>query len=351
MQFYLQFPTNTKVFDLFVENKEYILWWNSKSEKDIAQFFLQNFPWEVMNEQSPQYETNFVAIRKLKKIDKDIFNKIKWVYYWSDNCEYLTPTLEEVKHVFEWFYSIKNKYNIEWGFTLVTPYVWNKMLERLKPWLDYLNSRKVKKQIEVVFNDLWTLLYLKKHCPNLKPIAWRLVNKLLKTPLIDTYWNTAHVPWKLMKNQNHKNIEKIQKQIIEYQNKYYNSSEITYKPFLNFLWKHNIDRATLDFMWNRDKLYRDYEVWVDLMFPYSLVFTWRLCDTSAIEQPERWNYAIDEVCPRTCFRYDLFYKIKTVDYKLIQRWNAGFRIEIDIDKVDEDFFKNSNNRLIFSPFI
>jgi len=352
MKIYLQFPTNTKIFDLFVENKEYILWWNSKSEKEIAWFFLKNFPWEVMNELSPQYETNFVAIRKLKKLDKDIFNKIEWIYYGSDNCEYLAPTLQEVEHVFEWFYSIKNKYNIEGGFTLVTPYVWQKMLnERIKPVLDFLNSRKVKQQIEVVFNDLWTLMYLKKACPNLKPIAWRLVNKLLKTPLIDTYWNRAHVPGELMKNKKPKEIEKIQKQIVEYQNKFYNSSEISFKPFLKFLSKHNIERATLDFMWNRDTLYKEYEVGVDLHFPYSLVFTWRLCDTSAIEQPERWNYAIDDICPRTCFRYDIFYKIKTVWYQLIQRWNAWYRVEIDIDKVNKEFLENSKNRLVFSPFI
>jgi len=82
MKFYLQFPTNAKIFDLFVENKDYLIWGNAKSEKEIANFFLKNFPWEIMNEQSPQYETNFLAIRKLKWIDKDIFNKIEGIYYW-----------------------------------------------------------------------------------------------------------------------------------------------------------------------------------------------------------------------------------------------------------------------------
>jgi len=39
-------------------------------------------------------------------------------------------------------------------FTFVTPYVGNKMLERLDESLNYLNSLNIKNPIEVVVNDL-----------------------------------------------------------------------------------------------------------------------------------------------------------------------------------------------------
>ena len=351
MQLYLQFPTNLQPLELYVENKTYILWWNAKSEKEIAGFFMNNFPWEVMEEQSVQYETNFVSIRKLKKIDKDIFNKVRWIYYGSDNCEYLMPTKEEVAKALDYYNIIRKRDSFEWSFVLNTPYLWEKMLNRAKEALLYLNEQNTKYKIEVVINDLWLLRFLEKECPNLHPIAWRLMHKLLKTPLVDTYWNKAHVAWKLISNQSSENIKKMQEKIVEYQNKFYQSSEDSFWPFNNFLKRHKIERTTLDFLENRDTLYSNRDN-LDLYYPYALVFTGRLCDTSAIENPERWNYALNEVCNRTCHRYDLTYKIKTVWYNLLQKGNAWYRTETDLDKLDKTFLeKRNDNRLVFSPFI
>lgn len=74
---YIHLPTDIEVFRLFVTHQAYFLGGSSTSEKQIAQFFLDAFKGEVMEEISPQYETNFVACRELKKCDKDIFNKIQ----------------------------------------------------------------------------------------------------------------------------------------------------------------------------------------------------------------------------------------------------------------------------------
>lgn len=352
MQLYIHLPTNLKLFELFVENKDYILGWKSSDEKNIAGFFLQNFPGEVMEELSPQYEVNFVSLRKLKQIDNNIANNIQWIYYWSDNCEYLSPTKQEVEKALQLYEQANKKYFFKkWkkGFVLVTPYAWGKMLERLKESLDYLNEQG---KFEVVVNDLWVLRHIQKNCPNLKPILWRVFHKLLKTPLVDTYGNHAHVPGEKMKNTTPEQIDILQQEIVKNQNEFYNSIELSFKPFVRFLEKNNIPRVGTDFMSKRAKLYqKDYEKWIDLYYPWALVFTWRLCDTSAIENPERWNYAVDEICPRTCRRYDLFYKLKTVWYDLIQRWNAAFRSEIEIERLSEKFIYNKNNRIVYAPFI
>jgi len=352
MQLYIHLPTNLKVFELFVENKDLILWWKSKDERQIADFFLKNFPGEVMNELSPQYEMNFVSLRKLKQIDNNITNNIQGIYYGSDNCEYLMPTKEEVEKALDLYNQANKKYFFkQWkrGFVLVTPYVGPKMLERAKQTLDYLNSVW---KFEVVVNDLWVLRYIEKSCWNLKPIVGRLFHKLLKTPLVDTYWNRAHVPGEKAKNAKPSQIDEIQKQIVENQNEFYNSIELSLPSFVRFLDKHWIERVGVDFMSKREKLYqKEYEKWVDLYYPWALVFTWRLCDTSAIENPTRWNYATDEICPRTCWRYDIFYKLKTVWYHLIQRWNSAFRSEVDIERLDEKFIYNKKNRIVYAPFV
>jgi hypothetical protein len=36
---------------------------------------------------------------------------------------------------------------------------------------------------------------------------------------------------------------------------------------------------------------------------------------------------------------------------MIQRGNAGYRSELNLDFLKEEFLKNENNRLIFAPFI
>ncbi len=352
MQLYIHLPTNLKSFELLLENKDYLLGWNSKSEKEIASFFLKNFPWEVMNELSPQYETNFVTMRKLKQFDKNIANNIQGIYYGSDNCEYLTPTKPELEKALYIYEKANKKYFFkQWkkGFVLVTPYVGWKMLERLKESLDFLNNNW---QFEVVVNDLWVLRYIQKNCKNLKPIVWRIFHKLLKTPLVDTYWNHAHVPWEQMKNKTTQQIQMMQEEIVKNQNNFYDSLELSFKPYVRFLDKNSLKRVGTDFMQSRSKMFdKDYEKGIDLYYPYACVFTGRLCDTSAIENEERWHYATDEVCPRTCWRYDVFYKIKTVGYDLLQRWNAWFRIEKDIERIWEDFLYNKQNRLIYAPFV
>lgn len=352
MNLYIHLPTNLEIFKLFLENKDYLLWWKSKDEKNIAWFFMKNFPWEVMEELSSQYETNFMSIRKLKQFDNNIMNNIQWVYYWSDNCEYLFPTKHELQNALKLYEQANKKYFFKkWkkGFVLTTPYVWNKMLERAKDSLDFLNE---KWSFEVVVNDLWVLYHIKNKCPNLKPIVWRLFHKLLKTPLVDTYWNNAHVPWESMKNKTPWEIKTLQDEIVKNQNEFYNSMELSFPPYLKFLQKNNIQRVGTDFLQSRNELYKkDYQKDIDLYYPYACIFTGRLCDTSAIENEERWNFATNDVCPRTCWKYDIFYKIKTVGYKLLQRWNAWFRIELDLENIDTKFLYKKHNRLVFAPFV
>lgn len=382
MNLYLHIWTNLEYFDLLNSWKLLSQW---KSDRELASFFMQNFPWELAENISPQYEVNFMAIREIKKrFWVDAFNKIEWIYYWSDNCEYLVPTKEEIEKSIEKFREFNKNFpphKIR-SFTFVTPYVWNKMLERLEQSLDYLNNLNIKNPIEVVVNDLWVLRILNKKYTNLKPVFGRLIHKLLKTPLIDTYWYEAHPAGELIKNKPEQEKLRLRDEIVKWQMKFYNSSEVSLDIFQNFLKKFNIERVALDYMEKREDLYTSLQpsqnktspqpsptgegveqvlpltrgeleggIWIDLYYPWALIFTWRLCDTSAIENPARWMYAVDDICPRTCNRYDVSYKIKTVWYNMIQRWNAWYRSELNLDFLPDEFTKNKNNRIIFAPFI
>jgi len=352
MQLYIHLWTNLEYFDLLNKGKLLSQW---KQDRELAWFFLQNFPWELAENISPQYEVNFMAIREIKKrFWWEYFNKIDWIYYWSDNCEFLVPTKNEIEKAIEKFQEFNKNFpphKIR-TFTFVTPYVGNKMMERLEETLEYLNNLNIKNPIEVVVNDLWVLRLLNTKYTNLKVNFGRLIHKILKTPLIDTYWYEAHPAGELIKNKSEQEKLKLREEIVKWQMKFYNSSESNLDLFKNFLKKYSINRVALDYMEKREDLFRNNtDIWIDLYYPWALIFTWRLCDTSAIENPARWMYATDDICPRTCDRYDVSYKIKTVWYNMIQRWNAGYRSELNLDFLKDDFVKNDNNRLVFAPFI
>ncbi len=351
MNLYIHLWTNLEYFDLLNKAKLLSQW---KKDRDLASFFMQNFPWELAETISPQYEVNFMAIREIKKkFWPDCFNKIDWIYYWSDNCEFLVPTKIELEQAIEKFGEFNKNFppHKVRTFTLVTPYLWDKMLERLEEWLEYLNNLKIKNPIEVVVNDLWALRLLSTKYTNLKISFWRVIHKLLKTPLIDTYWYEAHPAWELIKNKTEQEKLALREEIVKWQMKFYCSSEVNLDIYRNFLDKYNIKRVAIDYMEKREDLYKSNDTWIDLYYPWALIFTWRLCDTSAIENPARGMYATDDICPRTCNRYDIHYKVKTVWYNMIQRWNAWYRSELNLDFLKNDFCENENNRLILAPFI
>jgi len=318
---------------------------------------MKNFPGEIAETISPQYEVNFLAIREIKKkFWVDAFNKISGIYYGSDNCEYLIPTKEEIEKATTKFKIFNKNYppHRVRSFTLVTSYVWDKMLSRLEEGLKYLNELQIKNKIEVVVNDYWVLKVILEKYTNLTPIFGRLIHKILKTPLVDTFGLDVHPSGELIANKTNIEIDEIKDTIRKWQIKFYSSNETSLDIYKKFLEKNNISRVALDYMQKRENLFNQdkfWNIWVDLYYPWALVFTWRLCDTSAIENPNRGYYATDDICPRTCNRYDISYKIKTSDYKLIQRWNAGFRSELSLDYLPENFIENNSNRIIFSPFI
>ncbi|MFK7780006.1 MAG: hypothetical protein QM490_02565 [Candidatus Gracilibacteria bacterium] len=353
MNLYIHIGTNLEYFDLLNNGK---LLSQGKKDRELASFFMQNFPGELAETISTQYEVNFMTIRELKKrFGPEVFNKIEGIYYGSDNCEYLIPTKKETEKAIQKFGEFNKNFppHKVRTFTFVTPYTGNLMLERLDESLEYLNSLNIKNPIEVVVNDLGTLRLLNTKYKNLKICFGRLIHKLLKTPLIDTYGYEAHPAGELIKNKSEQEKLALREEIVKWQMKFYNSSEVSLDIFRSFLKKHGVKRVALDFMEKREDLYRNNntDIGIDLYYPWALIFTGRLCDTSAIKNPSKGMYATDEICPRTCDRYDIFYKVKTVGYNMLQRGNSGYRSELNLDFLDDSFVKENNNRIIFAPFI
>ena len=345
-----------------LENLENILY---SDDRKIGKRFAENLPWEVYDNLSPQYEIQVLSSMQIRKNlwPKSIKN-IKWIYFWTEQCEFLLPNVEEIKKAVVLLKEFDKKYvtkDIK-QFVFLTPYYWNQIIrDRLIEDLEYLNENawyinKKTKTVEVVVNDFWTLRLLEKYS-NLKPILGRLIVKTLKTPIVDTLWmeKNVHIPWELMKNKSQEEIIKIKKQIAQNQKKWIASSAISNKYFTNFFEKKWLYRYWIDYLKDSKELYKPIswkdEIKIDIYYPYANVFVWRLCDTSAIEDIKRWYYPIDKVCPRTCWKYDMFIKnMETVWYKLFQRWNAQYKSQVELE-LYEDTIEKYENRLIYTPLI
>ncbi|PIE85147.1 hypothetical protein CSA08_03315 [Candidatus Gracilibacteria bacterium] len=352
MQLYIHLGTNIEYFKLL--NEGYLLSMG-KGDRELANFFVQNFPGELAENISPQYEVNFMSIREIKrKLGQKVFDKIDGIYYGSDNCEYLSAYKKDIIEAINQFKIFNKNFppHCVRTFTFVTPYVGDKMMGFLEESLEYLNSLNIKNPIEVVVNDFGVLRVINKKYTNLKPVFGRLIHKILKTPLIDTYGYEAHPAGDLIKNKPEQEKLRLRDEIVKWQIKFYNSSEVSLDLFQDFLKKFSVERVALDYMEKREDLFSSQkDIGIDLYYPWALIFTGRLCDTSGIENPTRAMYATDDICPRTCSKYDISYKVKTIGYNMIQRGNSGYRSELNLDFLKEDFVKNQNNRLVFAPFI
>lgn len=352
MELHIHIPTNLKHFDILLD--WYLL--SHKDDREVAGFVMNNYKWEIAEDLSPQYDVNFSSIREMKKkFWKDVFAKISGIYYGSDNCEFLVPYEHEAKEAYSKFLEFNQKYPPHKPriFTLATPYLGNAMLEHLEKTLEYLNNIKTKTQIEVVVNDLWTISLLNKKYTNLKPVIGRLMNKTLKNPLIDTYWYEAHPAGESIKNKTSQEIEITRNEIVKHQKEFFSSSELSLKYYQNFCKKFGINNVWIDYQENRENLFNkdNYTNFnLDIYYPWAIVFTGRLCDTCGIKNPTKWMYATDDICPRICKEFDIFYNIKTVWYNLTQRWNAWYKSQTNLDYLNLDKIWE-NYRLVFAPFI
>jgi hypothetical protein len=78
---------------------------------------------------------------------------------------------------------------------------------------------------------------LHKKYTNLKPVFGRIIHKLLKTPLIDTYGYEAHPAGELIKNKTEQEKLALRAEIVKWQLKFYSSVEANLEEYREFLKK------------------------------------------------------------------------------------------------------------------
>ncbi|MFA4844116.1 MAG: hypothetical protein WC632_04105 [Candidatus Margulisiibacteriota bacterium] len=204
--------------------------------------------------------------------------KIERIYWGSELCAKLLPSLKELKQI----YSIlrRKKYKL----TFVTPaMISGPDVLRIKHLLTYLNSRREK--IEVVVNDLG-LLELVQEYDNLVPLFGRLLIRMEKDPRV--------------------NYKKVDPKIL----RVLRSSALSQDELGKYLISKKIKRLEYDNVpqgvnaRNNPLKFR-----LDLYYPYVLASLSRVCAFSSTFKNEKDKYQ-NNVCQRECLDYKLKKELK-----------------------------------------
>lgn len=243
------------------------------------------------------------------------------IYFGNEFCQQLIPSKKDLKEI------IRIAKKGEMGFTLVTPYVTNEGLTKLRGLFDLL--KKQRECYEVVVNDWGVLRLLNKEYNSLQPVLGRLLHKLKRGPEIMNVMQKLPLPAA----------------------QHFKDSNVSLIWFRRFLFRNRIQRVEFD------NLVQGIETDIDsgmcpmqgsLYIPYVYVTTTRACLTNGCDAEAR----IDKVgifpCGKECQGYTFYLTNSDIPVKLILKGNTQFFIN---RKMPRNLKSNGINRIVEQPEI
>lgn len=212
-------------------------------------------------------------------------------------------------------------------FTLVTPYVTDEGLERLKPLLDTLSEQK--ENVEAVVNDWGVLRLINKKHRTIEPVLGRLLNKMKRGPRI----------LKIM--------DKIPKSALSY----FQKSNITVAEYRKFLNKQGIKRLEFDNLLqgiDLDLNYKDSPMRGSLYMPYAYVTTTRLCLTNGCDRIGETDRVGIFPCGKECQKYTFKLTHKDMPAEILLKGNTQF---FKNEKTPEGLEEKGIDRIVWQPEI
>jgi|YelNatPaOPRAMG01_1025707.scaffolds.fasta_scaffold04140_8 hypothetical protein len=243
-------------------------------------------------------------------------NDFSRIYFGNEFCERLLPTSEELRAVIDFATERKME------FTLVTPYVTNKGLERLEKLLSLLAKET---SAEVVFNDYGVLRLLLRKFGGLEPVMGRLLNKMKRGP----------------------RLMNLIGMLPETSLAYFRGSSIEVSAFRNFLSKNGINRVELDNLLQGISLnLPKFGFSASLYIPYGYITTTRNCLAIDCDVHGKEDVVGIFPCKKECQRYTFYLKSKAMPITLIRKGNTIFfkneTIPKNLDEIGID-------RIVYEP--
>jgi len=243
------------------------------------------------------------------------------LYFGNDFCQNLIPLEKELD------LAIKSAEKKGQTFTLVTPYVTDDGLEKLKPLFRKLSEDKP--EAEVVVNDWGVLRLLNREYGSMQPVLGRLLNKMKRGPRILNV------------------IDKMPKSALSY----FQKSNVTIPEYRKLLNRHRIKRIEFDNLLQGIELdlnYTDTPLRGSLYAPYAYVTTTRLCLTNGCDRIGEKDRIGIFPCRKECQKYTFKLTNKDMPVPMVLKGNTQF---FRNDNIPENLEPKGIDRVVWQPEI
>ncbi len=281
-------------------------------------------------------EVNQLSLGNLKEyMDKnfalDFKDDIEGIYFGQETCENLIPSLKHVQEAVQ--FCQKHEYQ----FTLATPYVSVKGIERLRKLLEYLNSEA--EGAEVLVNDYGVLHLLNKEFTKLKPVLGRLLIKMKRDPR----FSLSGFDISDFEIRNLKKVQINQHEALQ-------ASTLELPVYQKFLREKGIERVSIDTLTQglSPQVIKKWGFPVDLYWPWTYVTSSRNCMIAAHTQTSKESHPTDEPCKYQCKTYQFTFRS---DKKMLLTIFRGNAVWMNTRTLYPEYFKLGIDRLIYEPYI
>jgi len=246
-----------------------------------------------------------LVISHIRQLDK--IGDFGRIYYGTEFCQNLIPTLDDLKRIFS---LVKRKKK---NFTLLTPYVTDFGVKKIAPLLEFLDTQA--QRIEVVFNDWGVFKLIREGYKNLEPVLGRLLTKQRRDPRAYDILLNRQKAKKIFDKKSKKTAIIIPKKVPLSLYEHFKASVINMPIFQKFLLDNNIKRVEIDnLVWDM-KIEMPKEIGVSVYLPYAYVTTTRLCGLINL------TYA---ACKKECQRFYFSFKSNSSPVPFYSRGNTLF---------------------------
>ena len=238
------------------------------------------------------------------------------VHFGDEFCERLLPADRDLQEVME---QVRGR---GLAFTLVTPYVTEAGLERVRRLAGLLPETT-----EVVVNDWGVLRMLERDFPGLVPVLGRLMTKIKRGPRIVNF------------------LDRLPPQAL----RHIRRTNLDVPGYRTFLAAHHIERAELDNpLQGLDLTGVPGGLKLSLHIPFVYVTTTRFCLVANCDKPEKKGFIGVFPCHQECRKYTFYLDNAVMTTLLIRRGNTLFYKNTS---VPEQLRDSHIDRLIISPEI
>ncbi len=224
------------------------------------------------------------------------------IYYGTEFCEHLIPGPERLRRILG---AVRGLGSLE--VSLLTPYVTDRGLERLRPLL--ATAAAETPGAEVVVNDWGVLRMSRREFPELTPVLGRLMNKMMRDPRAAPFYAEGPEDGFLALAQ----------------------SSATLPLYRRFLRGLGVRRIELDSLYQGIELdLKRSGLRSTIYLPFGYVASGRICLSGSLHLPREDKFRFDLPCRHECQDYAVELKnsrspyLESRDLSLFQRGNTVF---------------------------